>query len=240
MTILLGLPARRMNNSILRDFAWVIGQIANEIQAPTRVDGRFDLRSVVEKAQGQRIQTKFGELRIEQDGVLVIIDRRFQKGHAGRNEWAVYAADGPEAQHEITELRLWAEFAIKKRIITPEQLRYGLSGTKLRAWMNDPSLRASARAARQILIQAKVYMFHQEGLLAEARAGRRETEKAQRTAPRRTKKLSPEEQQAAQEEFDNIIASSNNTDEDLGQWEPDDLPRTITRLPDSASIPGSA
>ena len=72
-------------------FSEVISNIAKEIGAGLRTDGWFDLRSVVENAPNKRITTSHGEIYITEDGILIIIDSRLQKDHAGRGERAVYA-----------------------------------------------------------------------------------------------------------------------------------------------------
>ena len=160
-------------------FADVIADIAKQIGAGVRSDGRFDLRFVVERSPNKRIKTTHGEIYITDDGILVIIDSRFQKNHAGRDEFAVYAATRAKAEHEITELMLWAEFAQSDEArsrglhVTAKDIRSGLLGRKLREWMNDSSVSEEELSERQALIRNKVDQFHAEGLAVEERANRK-------------------------------------------------------------------
>ncbi|HOW43197.1 MAG TPA: cysteine peptidase family C39 domain-containing protein [Candidatus Omnitrophota bacterium] len=144
--------------------AQTIDTLGNEIGAGKRSDGRFDLRARVEKAGG-RIQTEHGELRIEADGTLVIIDGRFEADHAGRGENAVYARDEAKARHELAELNAWKQFAKEKGIVTDRDIADGKLGDKLREWMNDKE----AGAERQREIAQKAQEFHNEGLRAEGK-----------------------------------------------------------------------
>ena len=119
-------------------FAQVIKEIALEIGAELRADGKYDLRQSVVEA-GRVKKTSHGELRIEKDGSLVIIDRRFQKDHAGRGERAVYARTEAKAQHELSELRDWINFALEKGIVTQQDVVDGKLGIKLQIWANENS-----------------------------------------------------------------------------------------------------
>jgi len=72
---------RRADHEAYHDegqFHDVIRTLANELSAPRRSNDRFDLRSIVEAAGGN-LTTSHGLLRIESDGVLVIIDDRFRE-----------------------------------------------------------------------------------------------------------------------------------------------------------------
>lgn len=155
------------------EFAKIIADIAKDekVNASEREDGRFDLREAVERAPGKRIKTAHGELYLtEYDGILVIIDDRFKKDHAGRGEVAVYARTRPKARHEIRELRLWADFALQNDIVRAEEIQEGLLGSRLRAWMNDETIPAEERKERRETIIDKVNEFHEEGLEEEGMA----------------------------------------------------------------------
>ncbi len=153
------------------EFAEVISQIADEIGATLRSDLRFDLRSVVENSPGKRIATSHGEIYLTEDGVLVIGDSRFQRDHAGRGELAVYARSRAKVQHELSELRGWIQFAVKKGLAREHQIlnRQVDLGQILRNYMNGSSenLTPAQLASRrqQVLLQRD--QLHQEGLEAE-------------------------------------------------------------------------
>ncbi len=157
-------------------FAEVVEDIAKEIGAKKRTDGRYDLRGAVDNAPGRRIKTAFGEVYINEDGVLVIIDSRFQRNHAGRGEYAVYAVNSTKAAHEIAELKKWAEFATSAEAkslglsVSWEDIRAGRLGELLRGWMNEKGLSEQEKARRTALIEQKVNDFHQSGLDAERKA----------------------------------------------------------------------
>jgi len=160
-------------------FPDVISSIAGEIGAGVRPDGRFDLWSVVENVPGNRIETSHGEIYITKDGILVIIDSRFQKDHAGRGELAVYARTTAKAQHELTELRGWIDFVVDKGVAR-ETILSGEAdlGRILRNYMNGvgESLTPEQLAARrQEVFRQKDYL-HQNGLEAEATSLREQSE----------------------------------------------------------------
>ncbi|MBN2453624.1 MAG: hypothetical protein JXB40_05115 [Candidatus Omnitrophica bacterium] len=147
-------------------FPDILSDIAATMGAKTRADGKFDLRETVRQAGG-RITTVYGEVYITDDGILVVIDSRFQKDHAGRGEQAVYASTNAKAQHEIAELRLWKDFALQNGIATSEDIQSGLLGMKLREWMNDKSVGNAVLAERGRLIGERANEFHNRGLAVE-------------------------------------------------------------------------
>ncbi|MGB2662014.1 MAG: hypothetical protein WBD04_06490 [Candidatus Omnitrophota bacterium] len=152
-------------------FAGVMESIAKEIGAKKRRDGRYDLRKVVERRPDQWIKTSHGEIRI--DGytrILVIIDDRFEKDHAGRGEYAVYARNEPKAQHELRELHSWAVFAVQKGIIIRMDTSRRNLGRELRKWMNDRSISREELLRRQRLIIDHARWAHKQGLRVEIQA----------------------------------------------------------------------
>ena len=168
-----GLVSRKEHEAYHKEgkFAEVIKAIAEEIGAKQKLeDGSYDLRTVVQEA-GDRIKTSYGELRIESDNVLVIIDSRFQKDHAGRGEYAVYARNESKAQHELAEIRGWAKFAQDIYIVTAQDIQEGRLGSKIRAWMNKTNAMGNRRGTvlsqKQDFIRSKSEEFHRTGLEAE-------------------------------------------------------------------------
>lgn len=150
------------------DFAEVIKSIALEIGATPRSDGRYDLRAKV-RAAGRRIvlANGKGELRLEPDGALVIIHQDFKKDHAGRGEFAAYARSEVKAQHELAEVRAWAQFALDRKLLTQQELMDGFLGQRLRAWINDPTLPKDRQKQRYAETEKLAEEFHQKGLEAE-------------------------------------------------------------------------
>ncbi|MBI3082964.1 MAG: transglycosylase SLT domain-containing protein, partial [Candidatus Omnitrophica bacterium] len=163
----LGVVTRQAHEAFHRygQFAEIIGAIAQrpEVGAERRLDGRYDLRRAVERAGG-RIMIPTGELRLEPDGVLVVIDSRFFADHAGRDEFAVYARNESKARHEMTELRGWAAFA-KQHGIAQDHL-----GTRLRDWLNGTgeTLSPEELAERLRAVEETDDALHRAGLEAEA------------------------------------------------------------------------
>jgi len=154
-------------------FTEVIGDIAIQINASARNDGRFDLRTIVENAIGKKIKTSHGEIYLTDDGILVIIDSRFEKDHAGRNEFAVYARNKTKAQHELSELRDWKDFALSneakilKLHVTKNDIAEGRLGKKLREWMNSDNISQGERDSRWVEIQKLRDEFHAKAIEAE-------------------------------------------------------------------------
>jgi len=140
-------------------FSEIIDMIAIQVRAK-KLNGEWDLRSVVEKAGG-RIETSDGELRLENDGILTVIDRRFRKDHAGRGRFAIFARNQVKAQHELKELRSWRDFAVKElNILSTEEVRAGYLGKRLRKWMNQSSANAD-------IVRDKAKLFHEQALREE-------------------------------------------------------------------------
>ena len=178
----------------LGKFNDVIGMIAYETGAtdlPKIMVGDeefYDLRGAVSKAEGKRISlhdergNETGEIRIEKDGTLVIIDSRFEKDHAGRGQQAVYARTEAKAQHELRELRDWTQFALNIRITlkdgsevqiaTEEDISRGRLGVKLRDYFNGrgEDLTKEQLIVRQSDMGELSYRFHMRGRVAEDRA----------------------------------------------------------------------
>jgi preprotein translocase subunit SecA len=151
------------------DFQTVISDIARSLGASRRNDGLFDVRSIVALAGGV-ITTEYGELRIESDGILVIRDSRFGKNHAGRGEYAVYAESEAKVRHELRELRLWRDFAIREGIVTERDVESGRLGIALRNWMNDVALTSEESLSRLQTVRRNMELFHKQGILAETEA----------------------------------------------------------------------
>ncbi len=152
-------------------FSEVISDIASQIGASARSDGRFDLRSAVESAPNRRITTSHGEIYFSEDGILVIIDSRFQRDHAGRGERAVYAKNEAKAKHELVEIRGWIDFAVKKGLATEENILNGRVdlGLVLRNYLNGvgENLTADQLVSRQEEMFQHRDRLHQQGLDAE-------------------------------------------------------------------------
>jgi hypothetical protein len=153
------------------ELAEIIAKIAEEIRATRRSDGRFDLRSVVANSPGKRITTSHGEIYLTEDGILVIVDSRFQRDHAGRGELAVYARSRAKAQHELIELKGWIQFAVKEGLSTEQELLNGEAdlGQILRNYMNGigENLTPEQLASRRQEVFQQRDKLHQQGLEAE-------------------------------------------------------------------------
>ncbi len=121
------------------NFSEVIQKIAEEIKAEKRSDAKYDLRAAAMKNDDQKILTSFGEVRIEGDNVLIIVDSRFGKDHGGLDELAVYARNEQKVVHEISEVRDWRTFALKQGIATASDIEQRQLGQKVRAWAKENS-----------------------------------------------------------------------------------------------------
>lgn len=162
-----GLVSRKAHEEFheLANFSGVIKSIVRELRnngfIVNKAKGMFKLREVVKANGGKIVYTvrgRYTELRLEKDGILVIIDERFKKDHAGRNHFAVYARNETKARHELSELRNWYLFAkAKERRAIP----IGTLGTLLRRWINSGD-----RALRET-IRRNVKYFHHKALAAE-------------------------------------------------------------------------
>jgi len=166
------------------NFAQVLRAIGTALHAARRPDGRFDLRRALRdqgKGPRHRMVLNGGQLQIEEDGLLAAIDPRLNKDHYGRNEYAAYARNKTMAVHEITELRLWARFAMNTRaghrpIATAEDILSGRLGNRLREWLNDPSVGSTELLRRKIVMKSRLNEFHEQAVRAE-------TDPSQRVAP---------------------------------------------------------
>ncbi|MBI4743501.1 MAG: VWA domain-containing protein [Actinobacteria bacterium] len=135
-------------------FAETIAKIGQELEI-TPVAGEYDFRKfltdkrVTEYEQGNTV------IRIEDDGVLTIIDPRFGKDHAGRRRMTVYARNKAKAQHELAELRAWIKYAEDILHITRDDIKDG----KLTIWMAYP--------ANKKTVEELYRRHHVIGLIAE-------------------------------------------------------------------------
>ncbi len=152
-------------------FSEIISDIASQIGATVRTDGLYDLRSVVANAPGRRITTSHGEIYLTEDGILVIIDSRFQRDHAGRGERAIYAKNASKVKHELVELKGWIEFAVKKGLVTEEEVLNGQVdlGRILRNYMNGvgENLTVDQLVSRREEIFQHRDRLHRQGIEAE-------------------------------------------------------------------------
>ncbi len=165
-------------------FRHVIWQIVEELNRRhqfvtlRQADGRYDLRGVVSRAGGAISLSARTQLRLEPDGILVLIDPRFAADHAGRDEFAVYARNEAFAQHELAELRAWAAFAQGQGMWAPGVAGSDGLGQALRDWMNAEGrfffdrkhqpVEPAAVALRQQLMRVFAEQFHALGMAAEA------------------------------------------------------------------------
>ena len=149
------------------NFAEVISMIANEIGA--EFDQETGLYKIKEKLieSNNKIRTSTGELYyIAEDNILVIVDSRFNKDHAGRGRQCVYVRQRENSKltkakikHEITELKEWTKWATAKDLLTDNDVVNGLLGESLIAYFNDP-----AKKDEMVFLKEA---FHKKGLAAE-------------------------------------------------------------------------
>ena len=154
-------------------FSQVIQSIASEIGI-TDYDPLkgYDLTNAVRRAGG-KISSPQRELRLEDDGILVVIDKRFEKDHAGRGSYqlAVYARDEAKAQHELAELREVIVIALdsQEKIATEADILAGRLGERLRVWANDANVSVQEKIRRQNWLIKRWKESHVKGLIAEGK-----------------------------------------------------------------------
>src|SRR5205085_2462671 len=105
-----------------------------------------------------------GDVRLERDGILVFIDPRFERAHAGRSG-IVMARTEEEARHELAELRSLAMWAFANRIVTADQIRLGQLGILLRTWLNTRNTETISK--KQIQFREAMKKAHASGRKAE-------------------------------------------------------------------------
>ena len=86
------------------------------------------------KGKAKTIKTGHGSVRLEEDGIMVIVDERFKKDHAGRKLLTVYARNEAKAQHELAELRQWIKHALEKKLLTDRDIKDGFLGERLKSY----------------------------------------------------------------------------------------------------------
>ncbi len=163
----------RFTVALINGIGTLLGRGKNRI-------GWFKIRKAVEQ-QGDVIPTDHGRLKIDNKGPykrLVIIDDRFQKAHAGRDEYAVYAPNEIKAAHEGAELDDLAQKVVENpRIpITVKDIQNGFFGTKLRRRTSGPWWSPSRREKRRQEVIDLAEASHAVGLEAEKLAAVREAE----------------------------------------------------------------
>jgi hypothetical protein len=148
-------------------FAEVIEELGTELGIAADDNGNYDLRTKVENdgvldGDGNKtLTTSSGELTITTDGVLIIIDSRFEAGHAGRTRQAVYARDSFEAIHELSELRAWYSYAMDTLGMSQQDIHDGALNT----W-----IKSNIQQARALDLQ-----FHRKAVAEEWNARNAET-----------------------------------------------------------------
>jgi hypothetical protein len=109
------------------------------------LDGEYDLYAYVmqhgvTRGKERYVTTSRGELRITEDGILVIVDNRLtpEDDHAGRDRLCVYVHSKRKIPHELYELRAWMGVAQKMKDAGLIPGYDGqLLGTYLRGWLNQ-------------------------------------------------------------------------------------------------------
>jgi hypothetical protein len=163
----------------------VIVQLAQEIDAKPktiRVDGKeivvadfaatindpLRARSILYHSDGSRyLETEYGYVALTTDNIVVIVDNRLTGGHAGRGKYqmAAYASTPEEAEHELSELRDWRDYALRldgvNTIATQDDIDNGLLGKRI----------DDAFAVRPTLIDVK-WAFHINALEKQAQSER--------------------------------------------------------------------
>ncbi|MEI8011832.1 MAG: hypothetical protein WCI27_05040 [Candidatus Omnitrophota bacterium] len=189
-----------------------ITQIAEEIRAEKDVSGRYLIVEAVNKANGRINLFNGGYLEIR-DGILVVVDKRFKGGHAGRGAYqlAVYAADEQTVTHELTEMNSWLNFAVDHKDIkfTADDLKdlkngkrpvQGL-GVLLREYANTGS--DEEKLTKQKELMAQYHQTHVAALRAEGTAEKaKEADDYEGSIDAKMAKM-----KKAQENFDFFIAS---------------------------------
>ncbi|MDD4202741.1 MAG: metallophosphoesterase family protein, partial [Candidatus Omnitrophica bacterium] len=148
------------------DFSSILFRIGQELN----IKGIDVVKKIREKLDGRTkiIKTENGSVRSEQDGIIVIIDSRFKKDHAGRSLSAVYARNEAKAQHELAELRGWIEFAKDNGIATDEEIEKGLLASKLKTYFGLLATSSKElRQQKQAELKGLIDKFHQKGIEAE-------------------------------------------------------------------------
>lgn len=131
------------------DFKNVIESIAKELEIKPNDKGEYDFREYLKGKNIKRIETSHGEVRIE-DEILIIIDSRFKRNHAGRKRLTVYAQNEAKAVHEKHELGLWIEHAKEKLHYTIEEIK----GGELNKWIRN-NIQEAKRLAKEFHNEAE-------------------------------------------------------------------------------------
>ncbi|MFC1549076.1 hypothetical protein ACFL5E_03860, partial [Candidatus Omnitrophota bacterium] len=154
-------------------FSAVIKNIADSLGI-VPADGEYDFRSFLEKQPNEQYVLTHDDstgtiLRIEEDGILTIIDPRFKKDHAGRTRNAAYAKNEAKAQHELTELRAWR--AKEEELIGSGVIGDGKKYPSIKAWMQASENKEEAKTlnrefhAQAVAIEREI--AQEEGLSVE-------------------------------------------------------------------------
>ncbi|MCA9393437.1 MAG: metallophosphoesterase [Candidatus Omnitrophica bacterium] len=151
-------------------FAPILADIAAEIGI-VESDGVYPFVPEVRARGGRIALANGGRLELTADGILTVIDPRFQGDHAGRGTYqlAVYARNEAKARHELAELRALIATARELGVISKTETNAQL-GAALQAWANDASVDDSERLARQNRLITAAHQAHRLGLIAEGQA----------------------------------------------------------------------
>lgn len=157
----------------------IVQDLQNQGVEVKEENGRYLIREAVANKPEKKIVLENGtELYINENGILVIIDKGFEGiEHAGRGTYqlAVYASSKETARHELAELEQWLWFAETEGIMTEAEiarLREGdrtqeSLGERLRARMNEGS--DKDRLYWQNKIRRFYHKAHIAGLRAEGK-----------------------------------------------------------------------
>jgi len=166
--------SREAHNVRNEGYKAVLSMVAVELGIEADSKGKYDFRGAITNdiARGGNgiIKTSHGEISINEDGRLIIIDSRMPSGHAGRNERACYARDAAEAVHEDAELAGWENFAIEEGIATQEQIEAGELSDLLQDYINgEGELKTIAEKAEElhqaaVEAEAEFIVEHMQGI----------------------------------------------------------------------------
>lgn len=109
-----------------------------------------------------------GEMYLTEDGILVIIDDRFEGDHAGRGSYqlAAYARNKQKVDHELTELRSLIKQARDTGILKQEDVNSDYSN-KIKAYTNDQNISDDELLRHRNEVIQTLNTAHTEGVKAE-------------------------------------------------------------------------
>ncbi|MFN0117598.1 MAG: polysaccharide lyase [Elusimicrobiota bacterium] len=149
-------------------FKEVISAIGKECGLTPNKGGHFDFRKFLKGRKDHVWVTKNTFMEVDENNILVILDRRFNADHAGRDSWCVYARNHFKAVHEKNELLSWRKFAVDNSLISETTLKP--LGETLKNWANgkDEGLNNEMKPAdRQAKIKYYAKEFHTQAKEAE-------------------------------------------------------------------------